>query len=389
VTVDANGNTIIIKGFSAQGTTVPATGAGGVELNFGLVADQGTVQAFSRDPASWKALRVRGRTLHFDISGSEKVTIDTSGMVGIGTTSPGDYFANANHLVIEDSGNAGMTIATTDVTKATQIFFADGTVGSAAFRGVIGYNHLSSAENMNFWVGAAEKMRITAGGNTGIGTNNPQEKLAIGNGGNLVMDKATNIGIKVDNVTPTFGFADIIGDQFSKNTGATKPTLATYNGVINAWQFGVGDEAYISFHIPHDYVAGTPIFLHVHWSHINTFVTGGTLTFKATSILSKSHNQQPFQSTPSVGTFTGTASTVQYQQILSEVLYSDGTPTGIEIDTANLEPDSVIEMTFEVDANNITVSSGGVPDPFVHFVDIHYQSTGLMGTKDKAPDFYA
>ena len=140
--------------------------------------------------------------------------------------------------------------------------------------------------------------------------------------------------------------------------------------------------------MPHDYVAGTPIFLHVHWSHIGTFVTGGTVTFKLTSILAKAHNQQAFQSTPSVGTFTGTASTTQYQQILSEVLYSDGTPTGLEIDTANLEPDSVIELTFELDANDITVSGGGVPDPFIHFVDIHYQSTNIA-TKDKVPDFYA
>ncbi len=206
--------------------------------------------------------------------------------------------------------------------------------------------------------------------------------------GFLIVPKASGNGIKIDTTTPTFGFADIIGDQFAKNTGASKPVLTTYNGAINGWQFGVGDEAYMTFHIPHDYVLGTPIFLHIHWSHIVTTVTGGTVTFKATSILAKAHNQQPFQSVPSVGTFTGTASTVQYQQILSEVLYSDSTPTGIQVDTDNLEPDSVIEMTFEVDANGITVSSGGVPDPFIHYVDIHYQTTSIIGTKSKAPDFY-
>ncbi len=206
--------------------------------------------------------------------------------------------------------------------------------------------------------------------------------------GFLVLPKASTQGIKVDLAAPTFGFADIIGDQFSKNTGATKPVLSTYNGAVQAWKFEVTDEAYITYHIPHDYVAGSPIFMHIHWSHTATTVIGGTVTFKLTSILSKSHNQQPFQSSPSIGTFTGTASTVQYQQILSEVLYSDGTPTGLEVDVANLEPDSVIELTFEVDANDITVSGGGVPDIFVHYVDIHYQTTGLIGTKAKAPDFY-
>ncbi len=203
----------------------------------------------------------------------------------------------------------------------------------------------------------------------------------------IILPKTSGKGIKVDRLNPTFGFADLIGDQFAKNTGGTKPALTTYNGVINSWLFSAGDEAYISYHIPHDYVAGTDIFLHIHWSHISTIVTGGTVTFKATSIYSKSHNQAAFPA-PAVGTFVGTASTTQYQQILTEVQYSDSTPTGLEIDTDLLEPDGVIEMTFEVDVNNIT-SGGAIPDPFIHFVDLHYQTTGVIGTKDKAPDFYA
>ena len=203
-----------------------------------------------------------------------------------------------------------------------------------------------------------------------------------------VLDKASGNGIKVDSTTPTFGFADILGDQFSKNTGGTKPILTSYNGVINGWLFGAGDEAFISYHIPHDYVAGSDIFLHIHWSHIGTLVTGGTVTFKATSIYAKGHNQAAFQSVPATGTFVGNASTTQYQQILTEAQYSASSPTGIQVDSDLLEPDGVIELTLEVDANNITVSGGGVPDIFVHFVDIHYQSTGLIGTKDKAPDFY-
>lgn len=206
--------------------------------------------------------------------------------------------------------------------------------------------------------------------------------------GFLILPKASTSGIKVDRTTPTFGFADILGDQFSKNTGATKPLLTTYNGAVQGWQFAASEEAFMTFHIPHDYVKGTDIFLHIHWSHIGTLVTGGTVTFKATSIYAKGHNQAAFTSTPAVGTFVGTASTTQYQQIITEVQYSDPTPTGLEVDTDLLEPDGLIEMTFEVDVNGITVSGGGVPDPFIHHVDIHYQSTGLIGTKAKAPDFY-
>jgi len=38
-------------------------------------------------------------------------------------------------------------------------------------------------------------------------------------------------------------------------------------------------------------------------------------------------------------------------------------------------------------ANNMTVSGGAVPDPFLHQVDIHYQSTAI-GTKKRFPSFW-
>ena len=58
-----------------------------------------------------------------------------------------------------------------------------------------------------------------------------------------------------------------------------------------------------------------------------------------------------------------------------------------QLDTDNLETDGLILGRMYVDSNDITVSGGGVPEPFIHFVDIHYQSTGV-GTKQRAPDFW-
>ncbi len=317
----------------------------------------------------------------------------------IGTSIGGRFFVEKGNdnigirvLAIDDANNENIGLDIEAITGATTIYAIRTSDGPSLFGDKLAFTqtdlleYIDSDSDGDLDIHATTSIDLNIGGSE-IGSVNTNGINLI-DANFLIMDKASGNGIKVDTTTPTFGFRDIIGDQFSKNTGATKPTLTAYNGVINSWLFGVSDEAYISYHIPHDYVAGTPIFLHVHWSHIVTTVTGGTVTFKLTSILAKAHNQQPFQSTPSVGTFTGTASTVKFQQILSEVLYSDGTPTGLEIDTADLEPDSVIELTFEVDANNITVSSGGVPDIFVHFVDIHYQSTNI-GTKDKVPDFYA
>lgn len=192
------------------------------------------------------------------------------------------------------------------------------------------------------------------------------------------------------------GFADILGDQFSKNTGATKPTLATYNGAIDGWQFGNGDEAFMSFHIPHDYAPGTDVHLHIHWSQTSATATGGTLDFKYYAIYAKGHNQalgSTFTSTPITATFTtidindGSSGLGQYQHHLTEVTLSGASATAALFDRDDFEPDGVIELTFEMDANNLT-NSGAVLDPFIHYVDLHYQTTGIIGTKNKVPNFY-
>ena len=223
------------------------------------------------------------------------------------------------------------------------------------------------------------------------------DDVALDNGEFLVMDKASGNGIKIDTSSgnATFGFADIIGDQFSRNTGATKPTLATYNGVVRAWQFGNGDEANISYHIPHDYVLGTDIHLHIHWSQTSATNTGGDIDFRYTAIYAKGHNQasgSTFTATPKTALFTSIAlagaGSNQFQHHLTEITISAATATAALFDSDDFEPDGVIELTFEMDANNLT-DSVTVLDPFIHFVDIHYQSNSIIGTKSRTPDFYA
>ncbi len=209
----------------------------------------------------------------------------------------------------------------------------------------------------------------------------------------VVLPKTSGKGIQVDITTPTFGWRDLLGDQFTKNTGGTKPTLVTYNGVVDAWQFSDGDEAFLTYHIPHDYVAGTDIHLHVHWSQNNAGATGGTIDFKYFAIYAKSHNQvsgSTFTSTPVTDTFSsidindGDSGLNQYQQHFTEVVISAASATVALFDRDDFEPDGVIELTLEMDANNLT---GTPSDPFIHYVDIHYQSTNI-GTKDKVPNFY-
>ena len=206
-------------------------------------------------------------------------------------------------------------------------------------------------------------------------------------GTGLVLPKASGNGIQIEIATPTFGWRDLLGDVFARNTGGTKPTFTTYRDTLLDYQFAAGDEEYFKFHIPHDYAAGTDIHLHIHWSHTGALVNGGTVTFEYEMSYAKGWNQAAFPASVS-GTIAGTASTTQYQQIISEGQVSAGTPAGSQIDSDDLEPDGIIIMRAGLQANNITVSSGGIPDPFIHYMDIHYQSTGIS-TKNRSPDFYA
>jgi len=72
---------------------------------------------------------------------TERMRIDTDGLVGIGLDSPSSYSSGGNNLVVNDaSGAGGITIVTPSSAEGS-IFFSDGTGGSA--QGRIRYDHNS------------------------------------------------------------------------------------------------------------------------------------------------------------------------------------------------------------------------------------------------------
>jgi len=196
-------------------------------------------------------------------------------------------------------------------------------------------------------------------------------------------DKAKGEGIKVDTENPTYPWRDLTGDLKLHGPGGDDPVYAQYNGVLKAYKFdNINDEMFIEFHIPHDYAPGTDIFIHAHWSHISAAVTTGSVTWGFDVINAKGHNQGALSTVISTS-IAQDASTTQYQHMIAEVQMSAASPTANQIDTDDIEVDGIILARIYLNANTMDSAT----DPFLHFCDIHYQSTGI-GTKDKSPDFY-
>jgi len=118
----------------------------------------------------------------------EAMRIDSSGQVGIGTSSPSSYDNAGDNLVIaETSGGAGLTLASS-TSGSGHILFADGTTGTGAYDGFIRFDHTTSS--MRFASGGGtERMRIDSDGNVGIGTSSPDRSLHIaGNPAQIIIE---------------------------------------------------------------------------------------------------------------------------------------------------------------------------------------------------------
>jgi len=117
-----------------------------------------------------------------DTTGTAALVLKNDGKVGIGTTAPGGYWASGSNLVINGSTNVGMTIAS-GTSHTGAIAFADGTSGSAAYKGRIEYNH--DDDKLYLGAGGATQFVLDEDGKVGIGTAAPEAKFHVNNGTNL------------------------------------------------------------------------------------------------------------------------------------------------------------------------------------------------------------
>jgi hypothetical protein len=171
VRIDAVGNVGIGDTSRLSFLTNPS---GNLQLTGGLISDPGA--GIPLEIANY-----RSEPITFSTSGNiERMRIDSSGDVGIGTDSPVSY-QTGPALNIGSTSDAFAQLNFTTATNGIQyIGFGDATTGSARYQGLIQFDHNNNT--MGFGTGAkvAADVTIDASGNVGIGETVPARKLHVG-----------------------------------------------------------------------------------------------------------------------------------------------------------------------------------------------------------------
>jgi len=217
----------------------------------------------------------------------------------------------------------------------------------------------------------------------------------------LVFPKASGLGVKIATNSPpdpsaaAFGYRDLKGLIVPHVGGGSAPTSTLYRGTgtnIRKYSFAAANVIdQICLHMDHDYAPGTDMFLHLHWLHAGTAISG-SFVVNWYLTYAKGYNQAIFPaeinvtqtiSTPNIATIP------QYSHQIHEFQCTIAGGDSTHIDTNQLEPDGELCISAVITTiPTITGAPGGsVNAPFIDYVDVHYQSTGLH-TKNKNQPFY-
>lgn len=194
---------------------------------------------------------------------------------------------------------------------------------------------------------------------------------------NLVLRSGTKwvTTAKLTGEGSSMGWNDITSDITVRGTGSNDPTWVAFRNNIHAYAFSAGtmNQAWISFHVKHDYAMGTPIHLHTHWSTIGT--NTGVCRWGFEYTIAKGHQQSAFSAT----------TTVFVEQQATGTAFTHMVGETAAISSAELEPDCLVLVRVFRDAAHVNDTLTDLA--YLFTADIHYQCDRIA-TKNKLPNFY-
>jgi hypothetical protein len=273
---------------SGSGTLLNVTNPSGASFQVSCGAGSAYLQDASTGNGNYIQLNTAGNQMMFATNAAERMRIDSSGKVGIGTSSPSTFLqigsatANANAII-----TLGKTTSTTEATLPTiycgslinagagldAVIEAGSSTGGVALRtggstravvdasGYVGigttspggpldvtngasppsrlrvgvgggaagtlYSTLSAGNYVSFETNSTERMRIDSSGNVGIGTNSPSASA-------ILDAQSTTKGVRMPNMTTTQKNAIASPAAGLMVFDTTLSKLCVYTG--SAWQ---------------------------------------------------------------------------------------------------------------------------------------------------------
>ena len=277
ITYDASGNPVAV-GPGTDGQVLTSTGAGSppafedipakasltgstnntITTVTGANAIQGEAN-LTFDGSTLKLKADNGEFVVKNASNTDAISVDSdngntyiAGNVGIGTTAPTDYDAEADNFVVASSDHTGVTIASTGTDKRNNIYFADGTSGNAQYRGAFTYDH--SDDSLLARTAGAERLRIDSSGRVGIGSVSPVASTQLFGGTQNCLLVAGSAAPQVRIASDTANQADLILQAGNSGADAHIANCAsngdlafgTHNGTAQAVRLRIYDDGYVT-----------------------------------------------------------------------------------------------------------------------------------------------
>ena len=180
---DTNATVLALNSTNSSGTTLRIQNGGTDKLFLGLAGDFITGQSTN---VTDSAIRTSGALLFATGGSNERMRIDSSGNLGIGTTSPETLLHAKINTFSDDINKVALTLSNNQSSGVHQ-YFQNASTGTGVSNGArIGLGNTDNfliqhfeAKDIQISTNGTERMRIDSSGNVGIGTASPSHKLHV------------------------------------------------------------------------------------------------------------------------------------------------------------------------------------------------------------------